>query len=160
MNHDTQGTKHNNQPAGIHKFNTTMVAIKGEEICFIAGKYGGKSGWINPEEPADETITPVIVNLGCKGVKSTFVYTSSIRRISLLASPNTYTEAVIQQCPDIDSAMPRYWKNLVTVTRQLAKCDLDRDAKGFQAVINQKLTEARDWQQSKGSKAMYRKIQF
>ena len=130
-----------------------MVAIKGDEVRFIAGKHAGKSGWVNTEETADESITPVIVNLGRKGEKTTFVYTSSIRLVSLQRPPNSYAEAVIQQCPDIE-------KNLVTVTRQLAKCDIDRDPEGFQGIMNEKLDEARDWQLGKGSKAMYRKIKY
>ena len=129
-----------------------MVAIKGDEIRFIAGKYAGKSGWINTQEPADETITPVIINLGRKGGKLTFVYTSSIKLISK-AVPTSYSEAVTQQCPDIE-------KKLVTVTRQLAKCDLSRDPEGFQAVVGQKLDEAHLWQESRGSKAMYHKINY
>lgn len=144
------------QVFGKKKFNSsntsTMVAIKGEEIRFIAGKYGGKTGWINTQEPADESITPVIVNLGRKGEKATFVYTSSIKR-NTSAPPTSYAQAVIQQCPDIE-------KNLVTVTRQLAKCDISRDPKGFQAVVHNQLDEARAWQEGKGSKAMYRKINF
>lgn len=126
--------------------------MKGEEIRFIAGKYGGKSGWINTQEPADESVTPVIVNLGRKGEKATVVYSSSIKRINF-APATSYAEAVIQQCPDIE-------KTLVTVTRQLAKCDVGRDPKGFQAVVNQKLDEARTWQENRGSKAMYRKINY
>lgn len=129
-----------------------MVAIKGDEIRFVSGKYGGKSGWINTQEPADESVTPVVVNLGRKGEKCTYVHTSSIKRIAT-APPVSYAEAVIQQCPDIE-------KNLVTVARQLAKCDLSRDRQGFQAVVNQKLDEALLWQESRGSKAMYRKIKY
>ena len=129
-----------------------MVAIKGQPIRFIAGKYGGKNGWVNTEEPADESITPVIVNLGRKGEKTTYVYTSSIKPIND-APPNSYAEAVLEQCPDIE-------KNLVAVSRQLAKCDLTRDPDGFRGVVNQKLNEAHHWQEAKGAKAMYRKIKY
>ena len=129
-----------------------MVATKGEAIRFIAGKYAGKSGWINTEEPADELITPVIVDPGQKGFKVTFVHTSSINRVAGTA-PTGYAEAVIQQCPDIE-------KNLVAVTCQLAKCDLSRDPQGFQALMIRSLDEARDWQENRGSKAMYRKIKY
>ena len=129
-----------------------MVAIKGNEILFIAGKYAGKNGWINTQEPGDESITPVIVNLGRKGEKSTFVYTSSMKQITNKA-PTSYAKAVIQQCPDVE-------KNLVMVIRQLAKCDLARDPQGFQAIVNQKLDEARTWQEGRGSKATYCKINY
>mmetsp|Transcript_1023 Transcript_1023/g.1384 ORF Transcript_1023/g.1384 Transcript_1023/m.1384 type:complete len:83 (-) Transcript_1023:54-302(-) len=77
---------------------------------------------------------------------------SSIKRSST-SEPTCYAEAVIQQCPDIE-------KNLVTVTRQLAKCDIGRDPQGFHAVVNQKLDEGRYWQEKRGSKAMYRKIKY
>ena len=120
--------------------------MKGEEIRFIAGKYGGKSGWVNTEEPGDESVTPVIVNLGRKGKKVTFVFFSSSIQRNNFAPATSYAEAVIQQCPDIE-------KSLVTVTRQLAKCDIGRDPKGFQAVVNQKLDEARALQENRGSKA-------
>ena len=129
-----------------------MSGMKGEEIRFIAGKYGGKSGWIDDSEDADENVTPVIVDLGRKGEKITFVHTWSFRRMNC-DKPASYAEAVIEQCPDIE-------KNLVAVTRQLAKCDLKKDPHGFQTVVNQKLNEAQEWQESRGSKAMYRKINF
>ena len=129
-----------------------MPAIKGDEIRFIAGKYGGKKGWINIEETSDEEVTSVIVNLGQKEEKHTWVKTPSIRRITY-DKPVSYAKAVIEQCPDIE-------KNLVTVSRQLAKCDLSRDPKGFEAVVNEKLNEAQAWQESRGSKVMYRKIKF
>mmetsp|Transcript_1023 Transcript_1023/g.1383 ORF Transcript_1023/g.1383 Transcript_1023/m.1383 type:complete len:83 (-) Transcript_1023:209-457(-) len=68
-----------------------MVAIKGDEIRFIAGKYGGKSGWINTQEAADETVTPVIVNLGRKGARSaplcTCLRSSEVAHPNLLAMP-------------------------------------------------------------------------
>jgi hypothetical protein len=129
-----------------------MTARKGDKIRFIAGKYGGKTGWLNISEPADDKVTPVIVDQGRKGEKITYVYTSSFKLQSTTV-PTSYAEAVIQQCTDVE-------KDLVAVCRKLAKCDLRRDLPGFKAVLSSKLQEATEWQESKGSKAMFRKIQF
>jgi ribosomal protein L24 len=113
-----------------------MTAIKGDAVRFIAGKYGGKSGWVNLAETADDEILPVIVNLGRKGEKVTFVYQSSARLITITnVAPTSYAEAVIKHCPDIEKA-------LVELSRKLAKCDIKRDSSGFHAVIIAKVDEA------------------
>lgn len=124
---------------------------KGEEIRFIAGKYAGKTGWINTADQADDEVTPVIVDLKRKGEKPTFVYTSSIKKKSEDLQPTGYAEKVILQCPDIE-------KDLVTVTRKMAKCDVEKDQDGFEIIMGRYLGEAVDHQKSKGSKAMWRKI--
>ena len=129
-----------------------IKGLKGDPIVFIAGKYGGKTGWINNAETEDDEILPVVVNLGRRGEKVTFVYQSSARRVNT-ESPRTYAEAVMQQCPDVE-------QSLVTVTRQLAKCDIRRDVEGFRALFQKKMEEAVDWQEAKGSKAYYRKINY
>ena len=130
-----------------------MSAVKGTPVRFIAGKYGGKTGWVNISENTDKEIVPVIVNLGRKGEKATYVYTSSVRQDSSEAAPNSYAEAVLQQCPDIE-------RSLVEVARKLARCDVNHDVVGFRKIIEMKLNEAIVHQESKGSKAMYRKINF
>lgn len=127
--------------------------MKGDAIRFVSGKYAGKSGWIDTEGVADDNVTPVIVNLGRKGLKSTIVYTSSIMKQTYYKAPPSYAHAVIQQCPDIE-------KNLVTVTRQLAKCDIRKDEEGFKGVMEGYLEAAAIWQENRGSKAMYRNIKF
>jgi hypothetical protein len=133
---------------------TTMTALKGDCVRFVAGKYGGKTGWINLSERADEEIVPVVVNLGRKGEKATYVYRTSVQLdTSETKAPTCYAEAVINQCPDIEKA-------LVEVSRKLAKCDVRRDPDGFQRILEQKLSEAIAYQEGKGSKAMYRRINF
>lgn len=127
------------------------VPVKGDDIVFIAGKYGGLTGWINTQEEPDDKHMPVIV-LKCGKHKSTFVSHSSFRR-EFNNPPATYAEAVIQQCPEIE-------RSIVNATRQLAKCDIGRDVQGFNAVLSKQLMEAKDWQEKKDSKGMYRKIQF
>jgi hypothetical protein len=111
-----------------------------------------KTGWINIAETEDDEILPVVVNLGRRGERATFVYQSSARRVNN-ESPRTHAEAVMQQCPDVE-------RSLVTVTRQLAKCDVRRDAEGFRVLLEKKMEEAVDWQEAKGSKACYRKVDY
>jgi hypothetical protein len=126
--------------------------MKGQAIRFIAGKYAGKKGWIDlGEEGGDET-TPVIVNLRKRGEKSTYVNDSSFEA-EPTGPPASYAEAVIQQCPDLQ-------KLLVGTCRGFAKADIGRDPVGFFKVIEQTMKEALEWQTSKGSKALYRKIGY
>ena len=58
---------------------------------------------------------------------------------------------MIDQCPDVGKA-------LVQLCCALAKCDVQRDEDGFKRVIAQKMDEAVQWQESKGSEAMHRRI--
>lgn len=125
---------------------------KGERVRFIAGKYGGKKGWINSaREPGDNTI-PVIVDRGRKGEKSTYVYEENMK-IEPSTPPSCYAEAVIQQCPDVEQL-------LVKMCRAFAKCDIQQDGEGFMRLVQQNITAATEWQDSKGSLAYYRKIEW
>jgi hypothetical protein len=127
---------------------------RGDRIRFIAGKYAGKSGWKNDAEPADEKVTPVIVDLGRKGEYATVVWTCSIRVVGIVTdAPKCYADAAIQQCPDVE-------KSIVTATRQLAKCDIGRDEEGFGKLLLTELGKAKEWQDKKGSKALYRSIEY
>lgn len=136
--------------------------MKGDEIRFVAGKYESHKGWINVSDYADDETTPVIVNLGLKkgakeglsdGLKVTFVKNSSFKKATDFDDPNkaNYAWAAIQQCPDVE-------RDLVKVTRQMAKCDVDRDQSGFVEVFSSYLGEAVEMQKKKGSKALYRAI--
>eukprot|EP00980_Cylindrotheca_fusiformis_P030736 scaffold25337_cov769-Cylindrotheca_fusiformis.AAC.1 len=126
--------------------------MKGDEIVFISGLYGGQTGWINTQEPDHDENLPVIVLMKSGREKVTFVKKDNARR-AFTDAPGTYAEAVIQQCPDIE-------RNVVTTTRQLAKCNIARDPQGFHKLLSDKLDEARAWQEKKGSKAFYRNIQY
>jgi hypothetical protein len=133
--------------------NATSVN-KGDKVRFIAGKYAGKSGWKNSAEPADEKVTPVIVDLGRKGEYATVVWTCSIRVVGIVTdAPQGYADAVMQQCPDVE-------RSIVTATRQLAKCDIGRDEDGFRELLLTELVKAKEWQDKKGSKALYRSIEY
>ena len=72
--------------------------MKGPPICFIEGKYAGKAGWINTDEQPDENVVGVIVNLGRKGLKPTFVYQSSIKLVTN-EKPSNYAAAVAPTVP-------------------------------------------------------------
>lgn len=130
-----------------------MTFVKGDAIRFIAGKYAGLKGWKNKAENSDDEITPVIVDRKRHGLKATFVYNSSFVE-DVETVPVDYAHAVIQQCPNIE-------KNLVTVTRQMAKCDInEKNIDGFNRVMNEYLCNAVDWQTQKGTNAMYRHIEW
>ena len=126
---------------------------KGKQIRFIAGKYAGKQGWEDlARQQGDKTI-PVIVDLGKRGEKETYVYNSSYVLNDASSLPGSYAEAVIQQCPDLE-------KMLVATCRAFAKTDIGRDPEGFHRLFNQHLHQAVYWQRSKGSKALYRSIAY
>jgi hypothetical protein len=59
---------------------------KGDPIRFIAGKYSGKNGWIDLGKGEGDATIAVIVDLGKKGEKATYVYAASIE-------PSYYTQA-------------------------------------------------------------------
>ena len=127
--------------------------VKGSAVRFIAGKYAGKKGWVNTEGNSDHEVTSVIVDLGRRGEKYTYVYTSSLREESLSEKPDSYAEAVIHQCPDIE-------KDLVEVCRKLAKQEIERDPVGFNKVVQTSIHAAVNWRQAKGHKAYYHKIDW
>eukprot|EP00980_Cylindrotheca_fusiformis_P020618 scaffold7681_cov122-Cylindrotheca_fusiformis.AAC.2 len=127
--------------------------MKGDELVFIGGRYKGKTGWVNTQAQGNNEVLPVIVFFKESGrEKVSFVKRDNVRQ-AFTDPPGTYAEAVIQQCPDIEC-------NVVTTTRQLAKCNIARDPQGFHKLLSDKLDEARAWQEKKGSKAYYRNIQY
>ena len=125
----------------------------GEPVSFVAGKYGGLKGWLYGTDAGNDTVA-VIVNRGKKkGLKYTYVYRSSVIKESEREPDESYAEAAIRQCPDIE-------KSLVYVCRLLAKCDIQRDPDGLYAAFARRIDEATIWQESKGSKAEYRWIEY
>ena len=128
------------------------MVTKGQAIRFIGGKYGGKKGWINSDKEPGENTVPVMVDLGKKGEKETFVYQDSVANEPSTA-PSSYAEAVIQQCPDLDV-------NLTKLARDFAKCSIHVDPEGFFRLVQRKVKEATEQHQAKGSKALYRNIQY
>jgi hypothetical protein len=128
------------------------MAKKGQSIRFVGGKYGGKKGWINVDKTAGEETTPVIVNLKKKGEKETYVYNFSFE-IEHATEPSSYAGAVLKQCPDLDCALTK-------LCRDFAKCSIKKDYPGFAAIIERKLQEATELIESKGSRGLYRRIEF
>jgi hypothetical protein len=126
--------------------------MKGQAIRFIAGKYAGKKGWIDLAGKEGDDTTPVIVNLGKRGEKRTYVNDFSYEAEPTL-SPTGYAEAVIQQCPDLQTM-------LVSTCRAFAKADIGRDPPGLKKILEQGMDDAIKWQSLKGSKALYRKIDY
>jgi hypothetical protein len=126
--------------------------MKGQAIQFIAGKYAGKKGWINLDGKEGNETSPVIMNLGKKGEKKTYVNDSSYEG-EPTASPSSYSEAVIPLCPDLQKLM-------LSTCRGFAKADIGQDPTGFLKVIKQMTKDAIKWQSLKGSKALYHKIEY
>ena len=124
---------------------------KGEEIRFIAGKYVNHKGWVDLSKQPGETTVPVIVRTK-HGEKQTYVYAFNVRKESDYKS-RTYAEAVVKQCPDLDS-------KLVAVCRGFAKANIGRDIEGFGHLVFHRAEDAVKWQEGKGTKAMYRSIVF
>jgi uncharacterized Fe-S cluster protein YjdI len=126
--------------------------MKGREIRFIGGKYAGKKGWINTDKEPGENTVPVIVELGKKGEKETYVFELSVG-IAPSEAPSSYAEAVIQQCPDLAVSLTK-------LARDFAKCSIHVDPDGFFRLVQRKVLEATEQHQAKGSKALYRNIRY
>jgi hypothetical protein len=92
------------------------------------------------------------MNLQKKGEKSTYVNDSSYED-EPTGAQSSYAKAVIQQCTDLQKlSVSTYWG--------FTKADIGRDPAGFFKVLEQTMKEAIDWQNSKGSKALYHKIKY
>ncbi|CAJ1926944.1 unnamed protein product [Cylindrotheca closterium] len=64
---------------------------------------------------------------------------------SAYSVPSSYARAVVQQRPNIE-------KILVTVCRQLAKFDINKDPDGFAGLLMETLGDAEAWNSNKGIK--------
>ena len=127
--------------------------VRGLSKCrFVGGKYAGFKGYVDSSQLSDsETIYVVVLRPArTGGQKTTWVQTSQVR-LETSAAPNSYAEATMKQCPDIE-------KSIVQVTRKIAKCDIGRDQKGFEKILIDELSEAKKWMEDKGPKALYRKV--
>jgi hypothetical protein len=126
--------------------------MKGQPIRFIAGKYADKKGWLDTEgKTTAKDSTNVIVQLKTTE-RHTYVKDSSYE-LEPTVRPASYAFAVIQQCPDIQTL-------LVATCRACAKADMGRDPEGCILIMQQAMAQAIEWQEAKGSKALYRKISF
>jgi hypothetical protein len=128
-----------------------MASSKGDPIRFIKGKYKGKTGWRNKDKESTRERLYVIVDLGNNKLKATWVKKSSAKP-AIQPRPTSYSEAVLQQCPDIEEKLEK-------LCAELAMCKIERDPNGILAIINVKLAEACETQAGK-SRALYRSIDY
>jgi hypothetical protein len=126
--------------------------MKGKEIRFIGGKYVGLKGWINVSKTPGYNTIPVIADTKKKGEWETYVFLYNIED-EPQTPPTSYAAAVLQACPDLDGALTK-------ICRDFAKCDIRRDYDGFYKIMGKKLGDAAKLQDDKGSKALYRHIDF
>lgn len=129
-----------------------MDDAKGESLRFVAGKYAGKRGWLDTSKEMGENTIPVIVDLGKKGLKKTYVYVTSARK-EPTGPPKSYADAVLQQCPDLDKA-------LTCFCRAFVKTGIEQDIDEFLKIIVGRLSEEARLLEEKGSKALYRRIKL
>jgi hypothetical protein len=112
--------------------------VAANEIRFVCGKYIGKTGWIDNEKEETKKMIYVIVVLENGSTKKTRVQKESVRKLH--GSPSNYTEAILQQCPNIKVKMEK-------LCRELTKCSVAIDANDGILEIKQK-----------GSKATYHHV--
>lgn len=128
------------------------MSDKGDPILFVKGKYKGKTGWYNQEKGSTRTRHYIIVDMGHNVLIRTWVNKASARPAVLVSPPTSYSEAVLQQCPDVEEKLEK-------LCTELAMCKIDKDPNGILAIINQKLAEACQTQASK-TRALYRVINY
>jgi hypothetical protein len=124
---------------------------KGNEIRFVRGKYIGLLGWINADEVNTRTTVPVIVSLPTNDDGSTMEKVTKVKKESVAPRqpppPLSYTEAVLQQHPNIDKVMDQ-------LMRQLAKCNISSENRALQNILIDRLAEANRRQNPFGYRAV------
>lgn len=132
---------------------SSFIVMKGSPIRIVAGAYKGKKGWINLEKTcSSENSTAVLVKVSKDKIKATSIRNTSFE-IDQNKEPTCYAEAVLKECPNIESS-------LVTICRQLAQCDISQDTGGMMKVFKKMLDDAIEFQTNKGSSALYRRIAY
>jgi hypothetical protein len=92
--------------------------------------------------------------LGNRKEKRTKVNKTSVKApLEASVPPSRYAEAVFEQCPDIED-------KLDSLCQDLASCHIEKDGPGIFAIIQGRLQEAIDSQESMKAKALYREIVF
>lgn len=128
-------------------------AVKGHPIRIIAGTYKGKQGWINEgKKNSSDTTVPVLVQVKKGEIKATYIHFTSFE-FKKDTIPISYAEAVMKQCPKIESSM-------VSLCRQLAQCEIEKDLPGMTKLFQRMLKDAVAYQENKGSEARYRRIKY
>ena len=127
------------------------MSDKGDPIKFTKGKYVGKTGWKNKEKGSTRERLYVIVDLGNDVLKRTWVKKSSAKSRTQ-ATPTSFAEAVLQQCPDVE-------EKLDSLCAELAMCNIGRDPNGLVAIMYATLNEACHTQNRK-RRALYRSVVY
>jgi hypothetical protein len=114
-----------------------MATNRGTEIRFVAGKHiGWCTGYPDGEEVA--VSVPVIVSGFKKKDGSTCNKRATVRKMSAcpsaILSPQPYSEAIMQQHPNIKQMM-------VKLCRQLAKCELNAHSNLILEIFSEKLQD-------------------
>jgi hypothetical protein len=128
------------------------MSDKGDPIRFTRGTYQGKTGWCNKDKESKKTRLYVIVDLGRGKMKRTWVKKSSVKP-AIRSRPTSYSEAVLQQCPDLEEKLEK-------LCAELAMCKIEKDPIGIEKIISDKLNEACQMQAGKKSRALYRTINY
>jgi hypothetical protein len=126
---------------------------RGQQIRFTGGKYGGRNGWLRlSKELRGDHQVHVLVALGDK-VKKTYVDVSNVTELP--GPPATWTDAMLQQHSDVESA-------LENLCRKLSKFRLDNAAVKQELIgkIASRLEKAIDRQNTLGNRANFKRVNY
>jgi hypothetical protein len=124
---------------------------KGEEVRFIKGKYVGKNGWLNSGKKPTPCYYYVIVLLEAGKEVSTRVLKTSVSIIANEETPTNFEGALLQQHPDLETAMDK-------LCDELAKCGLSAASVEMPNIFMKKLSKAINAQNGLGNKAKWRHV--
>lgn len=129
------------------------MSDRGAPIRFIKGEYKYQTGWINKDKPATKCRLYVIVHdeHSEDGLRRTFVKKNSVRP-AIISTATTYSQAVIEQCPDVEVQIDQ-------LCAELAMCKIEKDPEGIVAIIIAKMNEAVQTQAG-NRRALYRAIEY
>jgi hypothetical protein len=126
---------------------------KGTAIRIVSkGKYEGKTGWLNADMEATPKMYYVIIDMGNDATHETRLMQESVRMLETKPAAS-YSEATLRDHPDIEYFLEK-------LCRELAKCSIHKDPSGIMAIINKKLNDATEKQNSLGNKGLYRHVKF
>jgi hypothetical protein len=125
---------------------------KGPAIRIKKGKYFEIPAWLNESKLETPKCYYVIVDMGNGVLHKTRLLKSSIVILET-GPPASYSEALLRQNPDIEMQLDK-------LCQELAKCSVHHDGTGFFAIMQNKINEARQTQNSLGGKATYRIVHF
>ena len=124
--------------------------VKGDPIYVSAGSYKGKHGWRNEAKSDTAKMAYVIIDMGNGLELATRIKKTSLGPMP--QAPRNYTEAAVQQIPDIDYHLKR-------AAYHLAKCQI-HDLQDLAQIFGAMLLEARSELDALGPKAEYYGIRY